>query len=45
VVAHELHGAERERYYKRGIDVYPGFRLYQRRARREIPVLAFDPAH
>jgi deazaflavin-dependent oxidoreductase (nitroreductase family) len=43
VVAHELHGADRERYYQRGIDVYPGFTLYQRRANREIPVLAFDP--
>jgi deazaflavin-dependent oxidoreductase (nitroreductase family) len=44
VVAHELHGAERERYYQRGVDVYPGFTLYERRAHREIPVLAFDPA-
>jgi len=43
VVAHELHGAERERYYQRGVEVYPGFTLYRRRARREIPVLAFDP--
>jgi deazaflavin-dependent oxidoreductase (nitroreductase family) len=45
LVAHEVHGAERERYYQRGIDVYPGFALYQRRARREIPVLAFDRVH
>lgn len=44
VVGHEVHGAEREHYYQLGIDVYPGFTLYQRRARREIPVLAFDPA-
>jgi deazaflavin-dependent oxidoreductase (nitroreductase family) len=43
VVAHELLGADRERYYQRGVDVYPGFTLYRRRARREIPVLAFDP--
>jgi deazaflavin-dependent oxidoreductase (nitroreductase family) len=43
VVAHELHGAERERFYQRGVEVYPGFTLYRRRARREIPVLAFDP--
>lgn len=45
VVAHELHGAERERYYQRAVDVYPGFTLYRRRADREIPVLAFDPVH
>jgi deazaflavin-dependent oxidoreductase (nitroreductase family) len=45
VVAHELTGAERERYYQRGVDVYPGFTLYRRRANREIPVLALDPAN
>jgi deazaflavin-dependent oxidoreductase (nitroreductase family) len=45
VVAHELNGTERERYYQHGVDVYPGFTLYRRRARREIPVLAFDPVH
>jgi deazaflavin-dependent oxidoreductase (nitroreductase family) len=44
VFAHELHGDERERYYQRGVEVYPGFTLYQRRTRREIPVLALDPA-
>ena len=44
VVAHELHGAERERCYMRGVDFYPGFTLYEQRADREIPVLALDPA-
>ena len=43
VVAHELDGAERESYYQRGIDIYPGFVHYRRRARRRIPVLALDP--
>jgi deazaflavin-dependent oxidoreductase (nitroreductase family) len=43
VVAHELHGSERDRCYQRGTDVYPGFTLYQRRARRQIPVLVLDP--
>jgi len=43
VVAHELHGAERECYYQRGVEVYPGFTLYRRRAHREIPVLALEP--
>ena len=43
VIAHELDGAERERYYQRGIDLYPGFTLYQRRAHRRIPVLALEP--
>jgi deazaflavin-dependent oxidoreductase (nitroreductase family) len=44
VVARELQGTERERCYQRGVDVYPGFTLYQRRAHRQIPVLALDPA-
>lgn len=44
VVACELQGTERERCYQRGVDVYPGFTLYQRRAHRQIPVLALDPA-
>ena len=44
MVAHELRGAERDRCYELGVDVYPGFTLYRRRAHREIPVLALDPA-
>jgi deazaflavin-dependent oxidoreductase (nitroreductase family) len=44
MVAQELHGAERERMYMRGVDVYPGFTLYQRRAHRDIPVFALAPA-
>ena len=44
VVAHELHGTERDRCYVWGVNVYPGFTLYQRRVHREIPVLALDPA-
>ncbi len=45
VVASELTGAERESYYQRGVDVYPGFTLYRERANREIPVIALDPAN
>ncbi len=44
VVARELEGNERERHYQRGIDVYPGFVNYRRRAMRRIPVFALDPA-
>jgi hypothetical protein len=43
VVAHELTGDERDAYYRRAVDVYPGFALYERRARRRIPVLTFNP--
>ena len=44
VVAHELEGEERERLYQRGIEIYPGFTHYRRRAQRTIPVLAFETA-
>jgi deazaflavin-dependent oxidoreductase (nitroreductase family) len=44
VVAHELDGPERERLYQRGIEIYPGFTHYRRRAQRTIPVLAFETA-
>ncbi|WP_139828994.1 nitroreductase/quinone reductase family protein [Mycobacterium riyadhense] len=43
VVAQRLTGEERERYYQRSVDIYPGFDLYRRRANREIQVLALDP--
>jgi deazaflavin-dependent oxidoreductase (nitroreductase family) len=43
MIAHELNGEEREGYYQRGVEIYPGFTLYRRRAHREIPVLAFEP--
>jgi deazaflavin-dependent oxidoreductase (nitroreductase family) len=39
VVAHELEGAERERGYRRGEEIFPGFARYRRWApNREIPV-------
>lgn len=44
VIARELQGAERERCYRRGEEVYPGFSSYRRWAGREIPVLALEPA-
>jgi deazaflavin-dependent oxidoreductase (nitroreductase family) len=45
VVARELEGEERERHYTRGIDVYPGWRQYRKRAaHRHIPVIELTPA-
>ena len=39
VVAHELSGAERERGYRRGEEIFPGFSRYVRWApARQIPV-------
>jgi deazaflavin-dependent oxidoreductase (nitroreductase family) len=44
VVAHELSGAERERGYRRGEEIFPGFTYYRRWARnRQIPVLRLEP--
>jgi deazaflavin-dependent oxidoreductase (nitroreductase family) len=45
VVAHELTGDERERWYTRGIEIYPGWTRYRRRAaHRRIPVIELRPA-
>jgi deazaflavin-dependent oxidoreductase (nitroreductase family) len=39
-VAHELKGEERERWYERGIEIYPGWAHYRKRAApRQIPVI------
>ena len=42
VVAHELDGAARERGYRRGEEIFPGFEHYRRWATRRIPVLRLD---
>jgi deazaflavin-dependent oxidoreductase (nitroreductase family) len=45
VTARELSGTERERDYRRGEDIYPGFTHYRRwAANRQIPVLRLGPA-
>jgi deazaflavin-dependent oxidoreductase (nitroreductase family) len=45
VVARELDGEEREREYRRGIDIYPGWTQYRARAaHRRIPVIELRPA-
>jgi deazaflavin-dependent oxidoreductase (nitroreductase family) len=44
VVAHELRGAERDRGYRRGEEIFPGFTRYRRWApHRQIPVLRLEP--
>jgi deazaflavin-dependent oxidoreductase (nitroreductase family) len=44
VVAHELEGSDRERDYRRGEEIYPGFTHYPRwAAGRQIPVLRLKP--
>jgi deazaflavin-dependent oxidoreductase (nitroreductase family) len=44
VTAYELSGAERERSYRRGEEIYPGFSHYPRwTGNRRIPVLRLKP--
>jgi deazaflavin-dependent oxidoreductase (nitroreductase family) len=45
VAARELQDAERERWFQRGIELYPPFEEYRRRAApRRIPVMRLEPA-
>ncbi|KAA9165607.1 nitroreductase family deazaflavin-dependent oxidoreductase [Amycolatopsis acidicola] len=43
VRAEELHGEERDRLYERQATLYPGFREYQEKTSRVIPVVALVP--
>jgi deazaflavin-dependent oxidoreductase (nitroreductase family) len=43
VAARELSGAERDRDYRRGEEIYPGFAHYARWTSRRIPVLRLAP--
>jgi deazaflavin-dependent oxidoreductase (nitroreductase family) len=44
MVARELEGEERERNYNRGIEIYPGWTQYRKRAsHRRIPVIELTP--
>jgi deazaflavin-dependent oxidoreductase (nitroreductase family) len=45
VVARELSGEEREHCYARGVEIYPGWTSYRKRAaHRTIPVIELRPA-
>ena len=45
VEAHELEGQESERFFQRGVEMYPGFTHYRRWTanRRKIPVIRLAP--
>jgi deazaflavin-dependent oxidoreductase (nitroreductase family) len=44
VEAHEVSGEERERYYRRGVEIYPAWAQYERWAsNRRIPVIRLSP--
>ena len=38
-LARVLEGDEREQWYERGIEIYPGWVQYRKRAPRQIPVI------
>jgi deazaflavin-dependent oxidoreductase (nitroreductase family) len=42
-VAREATGEEREEYWRRAVDFYRGYRSYQQRTRRKIPVIVLTP--
>ena len=44
MVARELEGDEREQWYERGIEIYPGWVQYRKRAPRQIPVIELAAA-
>ena len=39
MIARELDGEERAHWYERGIEIYPGWVQYRKRAPRTIPVI------
>lgn len=44
VKAYEAEGEERERLWRRGLEIYPGFAGYQQRiSERRIPVMVLSP--
>jgi deazaflavin-dependent oxidoreductase (nitroreductase family) len=43
VVARELSGGEREHWYARGVEIYPGWTSYRKRTDRTIPVIELRP--
>ena len=44
MVARELEGDERAHWYEQGIDIYPGWVQYRKRAPRQIPVIELKAA-
>jgi deazaflavin-dependent oxidoreductase (nitroreductase family) len=44
MVARELEGDERALWYERGIEIYPGWVQYRKRAPRRIPVIELSEA-
>jgi F420H(2)-dependent quinone reductase len=43
MMARELEGNERDGWYERGIEIYPGWVQYRKRAPRRIPVIELTP--
>lgn len=43
VAARTVSGAERKRFWPRAVEIYPAYADYQRRTRRELPVVVLEP--
>jgi deazaflavin-dependent oxidoreductase (nitroreductase family) len=43
-VAHEATGGERDEWWTRAVDAFPNYETYQRKTKRQIPVLVLEPA-
>ena len=44
VIAREVTGPERDRYWEQGCRMYPAWNLYWARAQREIPITVLSRA-
>jgi F420H(2)-dependent quinone reductase len=44
MVAREVHGDEKARWWQRSVEAYPDYADYRRKTEREIPVFVLEPA-
>jgi deazaflavin-dependent oxidoreductase (nitroreductase family) len=42
-MAREVEGEERERWWRRAVEVWPDYATYQTKTKRRIPVFVLDP--
>ncbi len=42
-VARETNGLEKERYWRKAVEIYPGYEAYRKRLRRPVPVIVLEP--
>ena len=42
-LARETNGREKERYWRKAVEIYPGYDVYRQRLRRAVPVIVLEP--